>query len=312
MRLRPLKDTADDQLHPGDFLRNFLPGNGVVAGAYLGDEGVAPIQDLLYLWVMGAGHLRGAGGGFLPLTFFQSQTALLIMPVGLVAGDEAGFLPVHMPFQKQPLVDHLLQFPADELHVLSNAPRQPLQRAMGALPKGSFVHLEPADPSQLADAADDQPRSGNDAANRDHGRRDSQTNSHDQPDQQGNKRYEPGEQRQTTAYDLHQSYGSLAAGSGIKHGKVFLFLHDRGLDLPVNGSGRRGRGTGGGFHRLADGFASHIYGLAHGLTDRLVQLLKVPGIDGSVHNVLNASSKIVPVLIFICHTILSKKYSLSL
>ena len=154
--------------------------------------------------------------------------------------------------------------------------------------------------------------SGNDAANRDHGRRDSQTNSHDQPDQQGNKRYEPGEQRQTAAYDLHQSYGSLAAGSGIKHGKVFLFLHDRGLDLPVNGSGRRGRGTGGGFHRLADGFASHIYGLAHGLTDRLVQLLKVPGIDGSVHNVLNASSKIVPVLIFICHTILSKKYSLSL
>ena len=105
---RPRKDTADNQLHPGDFLRNFLPGNGVVAGAYLGDEGVAPIQNLLYLWVMGAGHLRGAGGGFLPLTLFQSQTALLIMLVGLVAGDEAGFLPVQDVYKRQVIGRSLL------------------------------------------------------------------------------------------------------------------------------------------------------------------------------------------------------------
>ena len=234
------------------------------------------------------------------------------MPVGFVAGDEAGFLFVHMPFQEQPLADHLPQFLTDELHVFSHAPRQPLQGAVGIFSQGSFVHLEPADPSQFPDAADDQPDSGDDAARRNHGGRDPQTGSHDQPDQQGNKGHEPGEQRHAAAYDLHQSHGGLAAGSGVKGGKVFLFLHDRGLDLPVDGSGRLGRGAGSGFHRLADGLASHIHGPAHGLANRLVQLLIVMGIDGLVHNVLNASPQVIPVLIFICHTILSKIYSLSL
>ena len=315
MGLGPLKNPADNQLHPGNLAGDFLTGDGIVAPADLGDEGVSPLQNLLHPGVRCRGGLLllFRRFQFLPLPLLQCQTAALIVPVGIVAGNQAGSFTVQMALQKQAVVDHFHQLFADKLDIFPHTPCQLFQCAMGAGSQGLAVFFEPAHPFQPLHTVYNQ---ANTAA------QSHKAKNRGNPGHAGHSRKNDCRQKaeeaeagqQTPAHDFHDSHRGLSVGTAIQHGKGFplldhggFFPHLRRPGSIIHSPGSVVYCPGSTVHRPAHRFPAQVNGTVHRMGDGLIQFPIILRIDSLVNDVLNIPAKRFPILIVVRHTILSTK-----